>query len=61
MKPGDVLIAVDGKPVADSAGMLTLISAIAPGSSATLRVIRAQKELDLKVTVGKRPKVAKKK
>ena len=61
MKPGDVLIAVDGKPVTDSAGMLTLISAIAPGSGATLRVIRAQKELDLKVTVGKRPKVAKKK
>ena len=61
MKPGDVLIAVDGKAVTDSAGMLTLISAIAPGSNASLRVIRAQKELDLKVTVGKRPKVAKKK
>ena len=61
MRAGDVLIAVDGKPVTDSANMLALISAIAPGSGATLKVIRAQKELELKVTVGKRPKVARKK
>ena len=57
MKSGDVLITVNGKPVIDSAGMLTLISAIAPGTSATLKVIRAQKEVDLKVTVGTRPKI----
>ena len=61
MKAGDLLIAVDGKPVTDSANMLTLISAIAPGSSATLKVIRAQKEVELKVTVGKRPQMASKK
>ena len=61
IRPGDVLIAVDGKPVTDSASMLALISAIAPGNSAALKVIRAQKELELKVTVGKRPKVARKK
>jgi len=61
MKPGDVLIAVDGKPVADSAGMLALISVIAPGTGATLKVIREQKELELKVTVGKRPKTTRKK
>ena len=61
MKPGDVLIAVDGKPVLDSASMLTLISAISPGTAATLKVIRAQKEVNLKVTVGKRPKAQRKK
>jgi len=61
MKAGDVLVAVDGKPVIDSAGMLTLISAIAPGSATALKVVRAQKELDLKVTVGRRPKISRKK
>ena len=61
MKAGDVLVAVDGKPVTDSASMLTLISAIAPGTNAALKVIRAQKDVELKITVGKRPKVARKK
>jgi serine protease DegQ len=61
MKSGDLLVAVDGKPVTDSASMLTLISAIAPGSNATLKVIRSQKTVELKVTVGKRPKTARKK
>ncbi len=61
IKAGDVLVAVNGKPVTDSASMLTLISAIAPGSPAALKLIRAQKTVELKVTVGKRPKAAKKK
>jgi serine protease DegQ len=61
VKSGDLLVAVDGKPVTDSTSMLTLISAIAPGTGAALKVIRAQKEVELKVTVDKRPKIAKKK
>jgi len=56
MKVGDVLVAVDGKTVTDSATMLNLIAALTPGSQATLRVIRETKEIELKVTVGKRPK-----
>ncbi|MDP1673595.1 MAG: Do family serine endopeptidase [Burkholderiales bacterium] len=55
MKVGDVLVAVDGKPVPDSATMLNLIAALVPGSQANLRVMRDAKALDLKVTVGKRP------
>ncbi len=55
MKVGDVLVAVDGKPVPDSASMLNLIAALVPGSQANLRVMRDAKALDLKVTVGKRP------
>jgi serine protease DegQ len=56
MKVGDVLVAVDGQAVTDSATMLNLIAALTPGSQATLRVMRETKEIDLKVTVGKRPK-----
>ena len=56
MKVGDVLIAVDGKAVTDPATMLNLIAALTPGSQAILRVMRETKEVDLRVTVGKRPK-----
>ncbi len=61
MKVGDVLIAVEGKPVTDSATMLNLIAALVPGNQATLRVLREKRELNLKVTVGKRPKQPKRK
>jgi serine protease DegQ len=60
MKAGDVLVAVNNKPVIDSSSMLTLISALAPGNAATLKVVREQKEVDLQVTVGRRPKPSRK-
>ncbi len=56
VKVGDVLVAVEGSPVTDSATMLNLIAALVPGSPATLRVLREAKEFDLKITVGRRPK-----
>ena len=57
IKPGDILVQIDGKPVEDTSSMLNLISALAPNSNATIRVLRNQKALDLQVTVGKRPSV----
>jgi serine protease DegQ len=56
LKPGDVLIGVEGKPVTDYASTLNLISALKPGATATLKVMRDKSELELKVNVGKRPK-----
>ncbi|MSQ72033.1 MAG: Do family serine endopeptidase [Betaproteobacteria bacterium] len=55
VKPGDVLLAVNGKPVKDPAAMLTLVAALSPGNPATLRLRRQQKDVDLQVDVGKRP------
>ena len=55
VKPGDVLVAVDGKAVVDSASMLNLIAALKPGSETTLRLMREAKAVELRVTVGKRP------
>src|SRR5205814_169739 len=37
IKPGDVLLEVQGKPVADPAAMLNLGAALAPGSAATVK------------------------
>ena len=56
IKPGDILIAVNGKPVADSASMLNLIAALQPGQQAALKVVRNRAETEVKVTVGTRPK-----
>jgi serine protease DegQ len=56
IKPGDVLLAIDEKPVSDPQNMLTLIAGLQPGSTARLKLRRAQEETELKVVVGKRPK-----
>lgn len=58
VKPGDIIIAVEGKPVIDSSGMLNLIAALEPGKPATIIVIRNQAEKQIKINVGKRPKPA---
>ena len=57
VKPGDVLQAINGKPVTDSSSMLTQISALHPGEAASLKVLRGKGALTLQVTVGKRPKI----
>ncbi|MGE5524984.1 MAG: Do family serine endopeptidase [Rhodospirillaceae bacterium] len=56
LRVGDILIAVEGKPVVDSAGMLNLVAELAPGSPVTLKVVRDQKELELRAVIGRRPK-----
>ncbi|MDQ3185079.1 MAG: Do family serine endopeptidase [Pseudomonadota bacterium] len=56
VKPGDILVAVDGKTVTDSSVMLDLIAALPPGKTATILVIRNQTEKPVKLDVGKRPK-----
>lgn len=55
IKPGDILVAVDGKPVRDTSEMLNLIAQLQPGGKATMRVLRKNRESDLALTVGKRP------
>jgi serine protease DegQ len=57
VKPGDVLISVNGTPVSDTIGMLNMIAALQPGEEARLKVARAQSERELTLTVGRRPKL----
>jgi serine protease DegQ len=56
VKPGDVLLEVQGKPVADPAGMLNLIAALAPGQAAKVKLKRQGQSVDANITVGRRPK-----
>jgi Do/DeqQ family serine protease len=57
VKAGDVLLAVNTVPTPDTATMLDTVADLKPGSQASLKLRRDQKELDLQVTVGKRPAV----
>ena len=56
IKPGDILLGVEGKPVATTAEMLNLIAQLAPGQKAKMTVIRKDREATVNVTVGKRPR-----
>ena len=56
IKPGDVLVAVNGDSTKDVRQLLNQIAQINPGNEATLKILRKDKELELKVQTGKRPK-----
>lgn len=56
VKPGDVLITVNGNPTKDVRQLLNQIAQIAPGNDAKLKILRKDKELELIVQTGKRPK-----
>ncbi|MBV8626334.1 MAG: DegQ family serine endoprotease [Paraburkholderia sp.] len=52
VQPGDVILSVNGTPVADSSDLPAQVAALKPGSSATIRVWRDKADQDLKVTIG---------
>jgi serine protease DegQ len=54
-RPGDVLVAIDGKPVKDPNAMLNVVAALVPGKTAAVRLRRNDKDVNLQIEVGKRP------
>ncbi len=56
IKPGDLLVGINDKAVTDYTSTLSLISALTPGSEATLKIVRNKKNADVKLRVGTRPK-----
>ena len=59
MKPGDILIAIEDKPVGNTTQMLNLVAQLKPGNKAKITVLRDTKEPTLEVLIGKRPSVRK--
>jgi Do/DeqQ family serine protease len=57
VKPGDVLLSVEGETVRNVAELLTRVSALKPGQPARMKVLRQNDEIELTVTPGQRPKV----
>lgn len=56
IKPGDILVAVEGKPIKNSSEMLNLVAALPPGETVTVTVVRGKQEKSIQIKVGIRPK-----
>jgi serine protease DegQ len=54
MKLGDVIVAINGRTVADVSTALNAIAEFSPGKAVPVKVIRRNQELNLEVMVGKR-------
>ncbi|MBI3283740.1 MAG: Do family serine endopeptidase [Burkholderiales bacterium] len=55
MKPGDILLAIEGKPVGDTTEMLNLVAQLKPGNKAKITVLRNAQQPTLEIVIGKRP------
>jgi serine protease Do len=55
IKPEDVVVSVDGRPVQDSSDLSRYIASRAPGNSVSLRVLRDGSERDVAVKLGTFP------
>jgi len=56
VKPGDVLVAIDSKPIIDPQGVLNAVTGIAPGAATKVKFKRKGQDMELAVTIGRRPK-----
>jgi len=55
LRAGDTIQAVNGERIEGSRGLIRWIAAVAPGSTVTLLVRRQGRDMDIAVTVGRRP------
>ncbi len=56
MRPGDILLMVDGKQVTNTNDTLNLIARLVPGGTAKMTVMRKNRQATLAVTVARRPR-----
>jgi len=55
LRPGDVITAINGKPIATASDVVDTVSAQSIGSTVAVKVVRNGKPEDLRVTVGELP------
>jgi serine protease DegQ len=60
LKTGDVIIAINDKPIQDRVAAMAIIAALKPGMNANFNVTRDQKQVTIPVEIGKRPKINRK-
>jgi serine protease Do len=55
LRPGDLILSMDGKPLDDFKALPRLVAGAEPGQGASLEVLREGKTRDLSVTLGRTP------
>jgi serine protease Do len=55
VRAGDVIIAIDGHPVADTRALLAMVSSLPPGTCVSLKIVRDHKEHTRTVTIEEMP------
>ena len=55
IKPGDVVIAVNGDKIDSSRGLIRAVAVVPPGNSVRVTIRRQGHEMEVTVNVGRRP------
>ena len=55
LQPGDVIVAMDGKPVTDVQSLRNQIAVTPPGKQVTMRIVRDGKQQDVQLALGEQP------
>jgi serine protease DegQ len=55
IKPGDILVDVNGQQITDTTRLLNVIAQIKPGTDAKVHLVRKNRDIDVDVMIGKRP------
>ncbi|MDZ4201796.1 MAG: Do family serine endopeptidase [Gallionella sp.] len=55
IKPGDILVSIDGSPITDWNNMLEVVANLPPGKVVTVKLMRNGEEISIRVKIGKRP------
>jgi S1-C subfamily serine protease len=56
MRPGDVIVRVDGKAITNVSELLTAVAALKPGTATPFALQRGDAMVDIQLTPGVRPK-----
>ena len=55
LRPGDVVLAINGEKIDSSRGLIRAVAAVAPGNSVRVTVRRNGHDLEIAISVGRRP------
>jgi serine protease Do len=55
IKVGDVVIAINGEKIDSSRGLIRTVAVVAPGQTVRVTILRQGQEMEIPVTVGRRP------